>query len=84
MRPLRHIYFYLSLVSGLWFALTAPAWSYLANMFISLPFGLLSYVLWQAGRRKEPHFRPYGWIPWLWIAGGLLAAVSLVYYLVFE
>ena len=50
------IFFVLSLISGLWFALVGMVWVYWIALFIAYPFGLISFLLWrnirQDGRKR--------------------------------
>jgi hypothetical protein len=44
-----------SLLCGLWFMLTAWLWTYLMNLVISLPFGIIGMILWNKGRKADPN-----------------------------
>ncbi|NOT75796.1 MAG: hypothetical protein HOP08_12790 [Cyclobacteriaceae bacterium] len=44
----------LSLLCGIWFALTSWFWAYIANVFISFPVGILGFIFWVIGRNIGP------------------------------
>lgn len=48
-----NIYYILGLLFAIWFALTAWVWPYYANLFISLPFGLLSLLFYVQGKKVD-------------------------------
>jgi hypothetical protein len=73
-------YFVLSLVFGIWFALTSSAWTYAMNVVISFPFLILSYFLWRNGKEMDTRTRRYSVIPYLWIVGGAASVIALFFY----
>jgi hypothetical protein len=79
-----NIRFYITLVLAIWFMVTSAAWTYLANVFISFPFGLIAFLLWINGRKKEPGSRRYSVIAGILIAGVVIAVLSLLYFYFFE
>jgi hypothetical protein len=44
----------MALLCGIWFLLTAWLWTYLMNLVISLPFGILGMILWLKGKKADP------------------------------
>lgn len=47
------VLYYLALILAIWFVISAWLWTYLANVFISFPCGLLSLGIWFFIRNKE-------------------------------
>lgn len=45
------LYNILSLVCGVWFLLTGWVWTYLANLFVAYPVGLIGLFFWYQGRK---------------------------------
>ncbi len=43
-----------SLLCGIWFLLTSWLWTYLMNLVISLPFGIIGMILWYKGMKADP------------------------------
>jgi hypothetical protein len=78
MRINKHdIYFWLAVLFAVWFALTAWVWTYLANVFIALPAGIISVVLWFKGGSTDPNTQRYQRIPIIWGVGILFSLVVL-------
>jgi len=61
--------FLLSLLSALGFASTSWLWQHYANLFVSIPFAVLSLTGWILGRKSDDHPRRYHWLPLLWLVG---------------
>lgn len=72
------LYFYSSLLTGIFFLMTASVWAYFANLVLALPALLISYLLWRAGKKHDPRVARYRIIPIVWMAGGLLSLGVLV------
>ncbi|UPT67668.1 MAG: hypothetical protein M0D57_03070 [Sphingobacteriales bacterium JAD_PAG50586_3] len=66
-----------ALLFALWFALTAWLWTYLANLVISLPMGIISIILWYKGVSSDPNANRYRIIPIIWGVGILVSLVVL-------
>jgi len=73
------LFFYLSLVCAIWFALTSGLWTYFANVVLSLPFGILSLILWIVGRERDSMKARYRFVPIILTVGLIIAIVSLIY-----
>lgn len=81
----RHdILYWLSLILAAWFFSTCWAWTYMANMVISFPFGVLSALFWFIGRRNDPNRKRYKIIVWIWIAAIVLSLAVLAYMTLFD
>ncbi len=76
-----NFYYYCALVCAIWFALTSGAWSYMANLVISLPIGILSLIFWQAGKKTDIRTERYRIIPKILILGII---ISLIAYLLID
>jgi hypothetical protein len=76
------IYFYLSLFFAIWFLVSSPAWTYMMNVVISFPFGIISFILWRTGASLPGEEQRYRIIPKILIAGIGLAVLSLLVFLV--
>jgi len=68
-------YFYSSLICAVWFATSSWAWAYLANVYISFPFAVLSFILWQVGKKIDPNPQKYLAIKALLLMGIMSAIV---------
>ncbi|MBL7767078.1 MAG: hypothetical protein JNJ58_13340 [Chitinophagaceae bacterium] len=79
-----NLYFYLSLVTAIWFLLTSYVWTYLANLFISFPVGLMSLGLWYLGRKTGVKSDRFKWPVGIVIAGVITSLISLVLFLIFD
>lgn len=69
--------YWAAMLFAIWFAVTASAWAYLANLFISLPFGILSAVLWFNGGANDPNTERYKRIPIIWAIGIIISIIVL-------
>ena len=69
----KDLLFLLTLLSAVGFASTSWLWHHYANLFISIPFGVLSLTGWISGRKSDDHPRRYRWLPLLWLLGCFLA-----------
>jgi len=45
---------FLALVCGVWFLLTGWIWTYLSNLFLSYPVGLVGLFFWYQGKKINP------------------------------
>ena len=72
-------FFYLSLVCAIWFALTSGLWTYFANVVLSLPFGIISLILWMKGKKTDARKERYRFVPIILIVGLIIAIVSFIY-----
>jgi phosphoglycerol transferase MdoB-like AlkP superfamily enzyme len=70
--------FWLSLALALWFVCTAWVWTYLANLVLATPAGLLSFALWRVGKPKADSPKRYRWITRLWLLGTGVSLLVLV------
>jgi hypothetical protein len=81
----RHnVFYYIALVSSIWFLVSCPVWTYLANVYISFPFGLLSLWILNYGKSRDERKERYKIIYVILVIGSIVALGSLVYFLVFE
>jgi len=62
-----------ALICAVLFVLTCWMWAYYANLFISLPLGLISLMLWDRGRKTDAARARYKWILYLLIFGSALS-----------
>lgn len=62
-----------ALLCAIFFALTSSIWAYNAALFISLPAGLISLMLWDRGRKTDPRRARYKWVLYLLIFGSALS-----------
>ena len=67
-------------ICGFWFLLTSWVWTYLANVFISLPVGILGMVLWSKARSYGPSSRLTRSALLFHIAGVILSVFALTLY----
>jgi hypothetical protein len=72
-----NIIFYISLALAIWFTLTAYAWTYYMNVFISFPFGIISFILWQRGKKNDPNSKRYRYIAIILAIGVVVSLVAL-------
>ncbi|HVD96590.1 MAG TPA: hypothetical protein VNB90_00205 [Cytophagaceae bacterium] len=77
-------YFYASLLFALWFALTSAFWTYFINLFISFPFGILSFYLARKGASVDTNANRYKIIRILLIAGVAVSLISLIILLIYN
>lgn len=73
-----NFYFYASIACAIWFLLTSALWAYLANLFISFPFGLLSFFLLRKGQQLDGNKKRYKIPVGILIAGIVISLVALV------
>lgn len=73
-------YTYLAMVFAIWFALTSWYWSYLANIFISYPFGLAGLALYYIGRKYSPENRLNKKVLIVLLAGWISSALSILFF----
>lgn len=70
------ILFVISLLLAVWFAGTGMVWIYSAAIFISYPFGLLSFILWRIIKNENKKRTKY--IPIILMVGLVLSLTVLV------
>lgn len=71
------VLYWLAIAFAVWFALTAWLWTYLANVVISLPAGIISAILWFKGGGSDPNAGRYKRIPIIWGVGILTSVIVL-------
>lgn len=71
------VIFYLTFIFALWFMLTSSFWIYYINLFISFPFGLISFLLWLKFRKYYTNIKRTSILSML-IIGVLIAVKSLI------
>jgi hypothetical protein len=71
-----NLLFYVAVVLAIWFALTSWAWTYLICLFISYPFGLISFIMWLSLRKTNPERSQ--WILKILTIGLIVSMVMLV------
>ena len=76
-----NILYFCALLCAVWFLLTSWVWTYYSNLFLSLPFGLLSLILWNAGRQKDENKARYRSLIFILAAGVVASLVSLAVFL---
>ncbi|MEZ4691388.1 MAG: hypothetical protein R3A12_15010 [Ignavibacteria bacterium] len=79
-----NIFFYTSVVLAVWFALTSWAWFYYANLFYSLPFGLLSLLFWHLGKKNDTNKNRYKVPVIILIIGAVSSMLTLLFFLIFN
>lgn len=67
-----------ALICAIFFVLTSWVWAYNAALFISLPFGLISVMLWDRGRKTDARRERYKWVLYLLIFGSALSLCVLI------
>jgi hypothetical protein len=65
--------FLLAFLSALGFALTSRLWDHYTNLFVSIPFGVLSLTGWIYGRRNDDRSIRYRFLPLIWLLGIIAA-----------
>jgi len=73
-----NLYFYISLAFAIWFLLTCAIWMYLASLVISLPAGIVSFVLMQKARTIEGRTKRIRLIEGILIAAVVISLAVLV------
>ncbi len=73
-------YFYSALVCAIWFALTAWIWTYFANIFISFPFGILSFYLLKKGKQMDLNKNRYSITISILITGVVVSLIALLFF----
>ncbi|MEQ6118179.1 hypothetical protein [Reichenbachiella sp. MALMAid0571] len=77
------IYFSISLISAIWFALTSSFWVYYMNLVLSFPFAVLSLLLWHRSKKTDNKLKRYKAIPFILILGTIVSLVALIILLVY-
>lgn len=67
-----------ALTCAVLFVLTCGIWAYNAALFISLPLGLVSLMLWDRGRQIDTARARYKWVLYLLIFGSALSLGVLI------
>ncbi|HEY8399659.1 MAG TPA: hypothetical protein VIK89_00280 [Cytophagaceae bacterium] len=75
------LFFFVSLILALWFALTAGAWFFWLNLFVSFPAGILSFILYKQGIKDDTRKNRYKIIKVIWVIGIIVSLGMLVYIL---
>lgn len=75
-----NLLFYVGMVMAIWFALTAWTWTYLICLFISYPFGVISFIIWLNLRKTNPERSQ--WILKILTIGFIVSIVMLVVLLI--
>jgi hypothetical protein len=78
------IYLIISLVCAIWFLLTGSVWVYFANLVISYPVGLLSFVLWNKCRKAPFYHTLQKAVMYLLLAGSVISLISLLILVMFN
>jgi len=68
----------IALVFAIWFALTSWLWTYLMNIFISYPFGVVALLLYLKRRKIEPESKANKSVLLILIAGWIISIVAAV------
>ncbi len=74
-----NLYFYSSLVCAIWFALTVSLWVYFANLFISLPVGIISLYTMHKGKQIDENNNRYRITTSILIAGVVVSLIVLLF-----
>lgn len=75
-------YYYISLVCAAWFLITSWLWTYLANVIISFPFGLIALYLWHKGTQIDANKTRLKFTKYILIAGAVISIVALLGFLI--
>ena len=70
------ILFFIAIVAAIWFAISSAFWVYLFNVFLSFPFGLLSFLIWLYIRKDEKTRNK--WVAGILIFGIVVSVISFV------
>jgi len=68
----------LAMVFAIWFALTSWLWTYLMNIFISYPFGVIALLLFLKERKRDPQNVLNNRVLLVLIAGWIISIVAAV------
>jgi|GEM_PF-951436 len=79
-----NLYNILSIVCGIWFALTSWVWLYYANLFLSLPIGLVGLFFWNKSRQLDPGNLANRIALILYIVGFVLGLGALLFLLLYN
>jgi len=80
----QNLIYYTSLCCAIWFALTCGGWTYFANLVISYPIGLLSFVLYATGKKTDNNQKRYRIIKFLLMGGIIFSLLVLLGFVIFE
>jgi hypothetical protein len=78
------IYFIISLLTAIYFALVCSAWTYLINVILGIPVFLISYYFWKIGMKKDIKIKRYQYIRYIWYIGFVISIISLIGFLIFN
>jgi O-antigen/teichoic acid export membrane protein len=78
------IYFYISLLTAIYFALVCGAWMYFMNLVIGFPVFVISYFFWRKGKKNDLKSIRYKYIPHIWLCGIPISILSLAGYIIFN
>lgn len=73
-----NIWFYISLACAIWFLLTGSVWVYLMNLVVSLPIGIISYVMMNKVKAMEGRTKRVRLIEIILIIAVLISFVVLM------
>lgn len=74
----------LSIICGVWFLLTSWFWTFLINMIISFPVGIVGIVLWYYARKSDPSSKLAKASLYLHVAGLASSILTLLALIVFN
>ena len=72
----------LSILCGIWFALTSWLWIYWFNLIFSFPVGIIGFMLWRSVRQHDPKHKALKISILLHILGLCSAIISLIILLI--
>lgn len=78
------IIFFGSLICAVWFLLTSAMWIYFINVFVSFPIGIVAIFLVLAGRKVEGNTKRLKVVFIIVLTGCLVAAATLIGYLIYN
>jgi O-antigen/teichoic acid export membrane protein len=78
------IYFSISLITGIYFALVSGTWIYYVNIIFGMPTFLISYIFWKKGKENDIKIRRYKYVQYIWLCGIPIGIFSLIGYLIFN
>lgn len=65
----KDILFLLAILCAVGFASTSWLWDHYLNLFVSIPFGVVSFTAWNHGRKNDDRPFRYGLLPLIWLLG---------------
>jgi hypothetical protein len=73
-----------ALIFTIWFVLTCAVWTYLANVVLSFPAGLLGLLFWRIGRKYDKELKLGRVVLWLLKFGVCFSITMLLLFLLFD